>query len=446
MKTREAFEFGIGHLETYFEGQDDTYKKEIFLQSSMAPEPSPTCRVMVAMPLYNEANIYATLKLYTTSQCEWQEERSDKVRLEPGVYEINLLLNSPDDQSWDNNDFTRSEIKRFLNDFPEFRVNVFEKKFNFTDRVQTGEVFKYIADICVARALKVGNANICIRSSGADSIQLDPYLIGYLASQFESSDVAMVNNRFSYPRSFLEENPLVYFIDYFHRILFALVKRGSFHTGPNNFSAESYCLSGGFNNPCRPVGEDVDLARRIALFAREHSMRVVKPGRIESYNDPRRIVHSIATAQRAAYRYVRFGLSAEDEDGIRSDSENQNGASNLVFNEQNLNRELSAYYQLTAYNAFQFRFAGVECLETRVEQSLDWTSKIIMRALYFLLGPTAKDLFKVETSNVQLDAGGISQFGGSDNIVSCSGGELLRWMLLFEEFEKQKEFESKLDQ
>lgn len=90
---------------------------------------NPSCRISVCIPAYRESSLLRnTLENYTIHQVT-----SDRKPLNPELFEINILINSPHRNSV--RDIVMLEvIEEFCADYPQYHINVAEVVYDFPDK------------------------------------------------------------------------------------------------------------------------------------------------------------------------------------------------------------------------------------------------------------------------------------------------------------------------
>ncbi len=89
----------------------------------------PSCRISVCIPAYRESSLLRnTLENYTLHQLT-----PDGSPLDPELFEVNILINSPHRNSV--RDIVMLEvIEEFCADYPEYHINTAEVVYDFPDK------------------------------------------------------------------------------------------------------------------------------------------------------------------------------------------------------------------------------------------------------------------------------------------------------------------------
>ena len=268
------------------------------------------CRVAVTIPAYLEGkNIYRTLT-------KWANQTDDKGKLiDRNLYEIDIIINGPTGYASDN---TVDEIEKFKEDHPDMRINVIQIEIPQKGG-NVGMARKILTDTVLLRSIKRANqsASLYLASEDADLMEIDkltlfrtiqkydekPYLDALRGKQDLSPKILMNNDYLFFDRRV--ERMLEYLLRdyrlrpevnenfdfYWNRII-----TGGWNT---SFTADAYTLIGGYQPA--PVGEDVDIGRRISVMRGEtneagrfipntYTTETV-PNRGQS--NPRRFIHAL---------------------------------------------------------------------------------------------------------------------------------------------------------
>lgn len=225
-------------------------------------EMSPLCQIAICIPAYRESCLLKnTLLNYTLYQLS-----PDTTPLDPELFEINILLNSPHRDSVQDI-LTMEVIEDFRSEYPQYHINIAEMVYNFPDKVVMGLIFKDIADATILRNLarnisQEKKSRLIIRTAGADVEALNPLLISRTLALFSDKKILAHRGESRLPPELLKAFPLLHVMQTF-AIFFLRQYRGNQTTnGPFSYTAEVYAAVDGFD-PDIKLGEEVDLAQKI---------------------------------------------------------------------------------------------------------------------------------------------------------------------------------------
>jgi len=321
-------------------------------------------RLSICMPSYNEGRaIGDTLARYSMLQ-----KSRFGADLDPESFEINVLLNRPSHRSPIDSE-ARNAIERFQAAHPEYAINMAEVTFDFEKTPLMGTVFGILADATLARNVrrKVCDSRkkqLILRTTGADVSGLNPYFLDRTMEIFARGGIWAHRSESRLPAGLLKEFPLLHVMQ---TLAVFLLRRfhGIVVNGPFSYTAEAYCLSGGFDLS-RHIGEEIDLSSRINALTRQYpgSGRFVCDRVHDLTYDPRRVLHALFSGRVLADRYNKFG-EAEVEASVRAaPAWNELCAHSLPascqLTEGNLSREVSAYYRIYLRKALA---SATDCLD-----------------------------------------------------------------------------------
>lgn len=312
---------------------------------------SQSCRIAVCIPAYRESSLMRnTLENYTIHQVA-----SDGTPLDPELFEINILINSPHRNSV--RDIVMFEvIEEFCADYPQYRINVAEVVYDFPDKAVMGLIFKDIADAVIHRNLSRDvtdeeKSRLILRTAGADVEALNPLLLSRTLRIFSDTAIVAHRGETRLPPQLLESFPLLHVMQTFAVYLLRQFKGKQTTNGPFSYTAEAYAAVDGFD-PGMKISEEVDLANRIFLYSRESKEDLVFfcDDVKDVINNPRRQVHALFGGIGMAGRYRDFG-TLQNEEKVHSMSLSwRDICSELLphsclLTPENLSREVSGYYR-----------------------------------------------------------------------------------------------------
>lgn len=309
------------------------------------------CQMAVCIPAYRESGIIAnTLRNYTIFQTD-----SQGARLSPDVFEINILINRPNDTI--EHDYKMlEEIQAFQASYPEYQINIASVTYDFPKKPIIGTIFKDIADAVIVRNLERNipdnqKSRLILRTAGADVEALNPLLLSRTLATFADPSVVAHRGETRLPPELLQSFPLLHVMQTFAVFLLRQYHGGHTTNGPFSYTAEAYASVGGFN-PEKALGEEIDLAQRIWKTTRESQGKVqfTRDCIKDVLNNPRRQVHALLAGAGMAGRYQKFGESLH-ENQVHSMSTSWRTIrseilpESCLLTESNLSREVSGYYR-----------------------------------------------------------------------------------------------------
>ncbi len=238
------------------------------------------CRVAVNIPAWMEGKIiYKTLDLYTA-----QTDKNGQ-KLDPSLYEINIIINRKTGTQPDN---SVAEIERFIADKKaqgeNYRINfvdvAFDPPFN-----NVGHARKVITDLTLLRSLRRTNQTkaLYIESEDADLLRVDPKTVVNLFEKFDVNPhldaLRGVQDRL--PEEMMKNDYLFLdrrlgnFVELYLRrkryhpennprwnSTWNRVVTGGWNTG---YTAEAIALIGGYNSRA-VMGEDMEIGQKISMI------------------------------------------------------------------------------------------------------------------------------------------------------------------------------------
>lgn len=320
--------------------------------ASMLGRMNKKCRLSVCIPAYRESGIINnTLEHYTVNQFSCNSER-----LDPDIFEINILVNRPNEKS-EQDVVMMEEIYEFIEKHSEYHINVADVVYDFPSKPVIWLIFKDIADAVILRNLcredvsDTDKSRLILRTAGADVEALNPFLLSRTISIF--SDPSVVAHRWEtrLPPEVLQSFPLLHVMQTLAVFLLRQYHGNQTTNGPFSYSAEAYARVWWFN-PEKALWEEIDLAKRIWKITQdfEGQLRFIRDLVKDVLNNPRRQVHALLEWAWMAARYQNF-WKVWNENDIRdmSLSWKSIGLENLpsfcLITPENLSREVSAYYR-----------------------------------------------------------------------------------------------------
>lgn len=295
------------------ETEDPAYRGEIDrLAESIAPMKKET-RVAVNIPAWMEGkNLYHLLEEYT------RQVDSKGNPLDPGLYEINIIVNRKTGSPADN---SVSKIQRFISDTGgRFQINFvdieFPEPFN-----NVGNARKVITDITLQRSVARGkqDGSLYIESEDADLINVDPRtvinLIGRLDSNPHLDAVRGMQDRL--PEKMME-NDYLFLARRMHDFKEYIIRRKAYRVEVNpranytwnrvitggwntGFTAEGYALIGGYSR-YQTKGEDLTIGEHLTMARGDGNLPntdIVGKVPTRSDSSPRRFIWEIASGKGA---------------------------------------------------------------------------------------------------------------------------------------------------
>jgi len=311
------------------------------------------CRLSVCIPAYRESWIISnTLRHYTLNQL-W----NDWNVLEPKLFEINILINKPNQDTPDDIDMLK-EIEDFKSAYPEYNINIANIVYDFWKKPIIWLIFKDIADSVIIRNLSRSEvsdkdkSNLILRTAWADVESLNPFLLSRTISIFSDSNVVAHRGETRLPPEILKSFPLLHVMQTLAVFLLRQYHGNQTTNGPFSYSAEAYSRVWWFN-PEKSLWEEIDLAKRIWKLTQDIECQLIfiKDLVKDVINNPRRQIHSLLNWSWMAWRYQNFWQTL-NEDSLRMIS---NWWKNIktsdlpdfcLLNPENLSREVSAYYRV----------------------------------------------------------------------------------------------------
>lgn len=250
--------------------QDTERMERVIAIANELGEMSQTCRLSVCIPAYRESGIIGnTLKHYTAYQVF-----PDGTPFDPSRFEINILVNRPNANT-EPDLAMMAEIRQFKSDHPEYRINVSQVVYDFVKGPIIGTIFKDIADATVLRNLSRNasadeKSRLILRTAGADVEALNPLFIARTIRAFSDRGVIAHRGATRLPPELLQSFPLLHVMQTFAIFLLRQYHGGHTTNGPFSYTAEAYASVNGFN-PKKALGEEIDLAQRLWVFAQASS-------------------------------------------------------------------------------------------------------------------------------------------------------------------------------
>lgn len=164
----------------YLDNLSPEWKDHASKVAEQMPPMDEKCRVSVNIPAYREeAIIYNMLEEYT------KQVDADGKKLNPSVYEINVLVNM---EEGDTPDRTVEEVKRFSADHPEFKINVANIVFP-KGKGGVGAARKALTDAVLQRSTNrlVQSGPLYIESEDADHTKVDRKTVVNLIEKFDNN-------------------------------------------------------------------------------------------------------------------------------------------------------------------------------------------------------------------------------------------------------------------
>lgn len=291
-----------------------------------------------------------TLENYTVFQ-----KNTDGTALNPDVFEINILVNRPNEYS-ERDVHMFHEIQNFKKEYPKYHINVAEVLYDFPKKAVIGTIFKDIADASILRNLSrevssTIKSRLIIRTAGADVEALNPLLLSRTLAIFSDTGIVAHRGETRLPPQLLKSFPLLHVMQTFAVFLLRQYRGNQTTNGPFSYTAEAYSAVHGFNSEMT-LSEEVDLAKRIFLYTEESGGKLnflcdeIK----DVLNNPRRQVHALFRGIGMAGRYQEFGTSI-NEDNVHSMSTSwrticpKTLPRSCQLTPENLSREMSGYYR-----------------------------------------------------------------------------------------------------
>ncbi|MBX4204686.1 MAG: glycosyltransferase family 2 protein, partial [Candidatus Doudnabacteria bacterium] len=261
-------------IKHYLDKLPKTYVDELRqLKDSMRPMSDQT-RVAIMIPAYNEAaNLERLLDQYT------KQIESNGKKLDPRIYEIDIIVNRPQGAPADN---SVDVIKKFKDEHPEYQINVIDKEFP-RESAGVGLARKYLADLILLRSQERKNptGQLYMESEDADLLEVDPETVVRLMNKYDKNPEldALRGKQDRYPEV-MAKNDMFFLnrrMDDFWEVLMR-DKKFRPKDVPNNFvwnrvvtggwntsfTAEVYAQIGGYS-PLK-VGEDMYIGEMISVF------------------------------------------------------------------------------------------------------------------------------------------------------------------------------------
>ncbi len=308
------------------------------------------CILSINLPASQEGdNIYPTLLAYSVKQKteEWHT-------LNPDLFEINILLNRPND-SVPFDAHTERQIQKFQQDYPQYHIHVVKKTFHFPDKPIMGAIYKLIADIAILRNLQRNDSReaqrLILRTGGADAREKNKTFLSKVIDIFNRNEnIHVYKSESRYPKIALQQVPLFHFLATLESGLNRLYTHGNSNVWLGSYSAHIYALVGGFN-PKKIIAEEIDLASRMREYMRQNPPGILRKNLIKNaIDDPRRAIFSLYNGIRMVDRYQTF-WNHELEHTLREfhweeiiETEALTNT-HLLLTKENLSREASWYYQ-----------------------------------------------------------------------------------------------------
>ncbi len=260
----------------YIDNLSPEWKERAEKVAEQMPPMDENCRVTVNIPAYREeAIIYNTLEEYT------KQVDADGKKLDPSVYEINVLVNM---EEGDTPDRTAEEVKRFSADHPEFKIHVANIIFP-KGKGGVGATRKALTDAVLQRSTKrpAQAGPLYIESEDADHTKVDrktvvnviekldknPQLDALRGVQDRTPEIMMQNDLFFLSRRAwdfgeIEMRRQKYRPESSDTADFTWnrVITGGWNTA---YTAESYALINGYD-PDMKMGEDMFIGQSISVL------------------------------------------------------------------------------------------------------------------------------------------------------------------------------------
>lgn len=321
-------------------------KKLLSALSEQVPEMDKKCKISINLPAYREwKTIYKALYEYSTKQ-----KNKDGSVLEPSTYEINVLLNRPNERV-DFDAETEKEVKRFKKDYPWIKVNFIQHTFHFTGKPKMGTIYKTLADLSLYRKNQRDiweNRMLIIRNWWADAMEKNKFFLSHIFEQFENnSDVSVYKSESRYPKEVIKKLPLLHVMYTLHSGLNRLYTRWKSNIWSWSYRSDVYAFAWGFNWDLS-IWEDIDLASRIRSTSKEVWKIIKKDGAKNAIDNPRRAIMSLVTWVWISHQYKDYNSENNQRAINEISSKNIDEIAsmwNMIFNKENLERNLTQLYQ-----------------------------------------------------------------------------------------------------
>lgn len=289
------------------------FADELERLNSTLPPMEKSCRISVLMPAFSEElNIERSLG-------GWREQHALGGPIDPGLFEILLLINRPNEDA--KTDRTKERALEFIQRNPGFNMHVLEHCFNFpaesieaevnginvpiVHKVRMGLIFKLMADLAVMRNLardgphKEGHL---IHPTGADVYARTPRFLQKVFDIFSDPQADFLKIRFMMPRRVCTHIPLIWAL-HEYRMSISYEYFGREHLKRHGiFRAGAYAKAGGFN-PGIGVGEDTTFGNKLL----ELEAKIVQASSPLVADNPRRSITTILEGKVLIEGYSGFG-------------------------------------------------------------------------------------------------------------------------------------------
>jgi hypothetical protein len=321
-------------------------KEVLWLLSSQMLTMDSECKISINLPAYKEwENIYKALFEYSVKQLN-----KDWTPLNPSSYEINVLLNRPNNTVWFD-EATEREILRFKKDYPQVRVNLIKHTFDFTWKPKMWAIYKTLADLSLYRKNlrdKSQNRMLIIRNGWADAMEKNKFFLSHIFQQFEQdTNIAVYKSESRYSKEVLEKLPLLHFMYTLNSWINRLYTRWKSNIWSWSYRSDIYAFSGWFNWELE-IWEDIDLASRMRQTVKKMWKTIKKDLVKNAIDNPRRPIMSLALWIWLTNQYNNYNSEENQrllQEISKMDITQIAELNNMIFSKENLERNLTQLYQ-----------------------------------------------------------------------------------------------------
>jgi hypothetical protein len=351
------------------------YFSEIENTAVSLPKMDKQCRISIIMPARNESeNILKPLEIFAA------QKELDGSPLDPNKYEINILINRPNNKEpWDN---TLEKIKEFKAKHPNMKINAIKKTFNFVpaSRVKMGIIFKTIADLALYRSFSRTDqtGKHIIMPTGADYLSRgENHIAKTIKIIDENPKIDQLITRIDLPREAYLEKPLLHVSQRMLEFIMLLMYNPKYSpfkdperkiNGESAYTANIYSRAEGYN-PEKKIAEDLDLAARIRI----KGGKARKSG-LKSITSPRRKINALEEHGHLLHAYNNFfkDESIKNEEWTKI-IKRMRTSEKKSLDLKTLNRHLSIFYDFTLKRAKQSGNPEFEKIATKIfEKTMRW--------------------------------------------------------------------------